>query len=995
MTPELFIDKWRLADLTERAAAHSHFIDLCRVLGEPSPTDADPKGERYAFERGATKTSGGEGWADVWKADCFGWEYKGKKKNLDVALDQLKRYALALDNPPLLIVCDLDRFRIVTNWTSTVSVRHEFDLGGLRDPLNVQKLKWAFAEPERLRPDRTRQAVTEEAAAKFIGIAQELRAQGHDSLAVARFVNRLVFCMFAEDVDLLPNGMFGRMLRAAKTEPGSFLDHCESLFRTMHKGGRIGFERIAWFNGGLFADGKDEAGGDLPPTALPLSPAQIDDALKAADLDWSEIDPAIMGTLFERGLDPDKRGQLGAHYTDRDKIMRIVEPVIVRPLAAEWAGVRARIEAEMARVEEARARRPATMAEARKVHQGARQDEERAFRGALRLRDEFLAKLRGLRVLDPACGSGNFLYLALHALKDAEQRALIECEALGLGGAVASFGVGPEQLLGLEVNEFAAELARVSVWIGEIQWLRRRGFGALANPVLRPLDTIACRDALLEPDGSPAEWPEADFIVGNPPWLGGKMLRRDLGGPTVDRMLAAYRGRVPAEADLACYWIEKAAAHVAANKAVRVGLVVTNSVRGGANRRTLDQAVARGLRIFDAWDDEPWEQDGAAVRASLVCLARSGDDLAGAARLDEERVEEVFTDLTARRMSGDAVDLTRAARLSENAGVAFMGDTKGGAFDVPGAVAREWLLAPRNPNGRPNSDVLRPWANGLDLNRRPRDMWIIDFGWEMSEGEAALYEKPFEYALAHVFPERAKNNRPLYKRFWWRHVEPRPGMWARLSGLSRYLATARNGRYRLFRWLPPCVVPDSQLIVIACDDDATFGILQSRFHEVWSLRLGSWLGVGNDPRYTPSTTFETFPFPEGCALGSPTGAATAAIAAAAERLDRLREAWLNPEDLVSREPEVATGYPDRPVSRPGTGRKLAELTLSKLYKLRPRWLRDAHAAVDEAVAAAYGWPADLSDNEALARLFRLNQERSAAPEAKPAVALAAQLARQI
>ena len=533
VTPEQFIAKWKAADLKERAAAQSHFNDLCELLDEPKPTDADPKGEWYCFEKGATKTTGGEGWADVWKRGCFGWEYKSRGRSLDDAIDQLKRYALALENPPLLIACNLDRFRIVTNWTNAVSARHEFDLDGLREPDNRQKLKWAFAEPEQLRPGLTRRHVTEIAAQKFAELAKDLRAKGHDPQTVAHFVNRLVFCMFAEDIGLLPNAMFTRMLKEAQRTPAEFEPLCRSLFGAMQTGGRLGFERVEWFDGGLFDD----------DTALPLSKPEIERALDAADMDWSQIDPSIMGTLFERGLDPDKRSQLGAHYTDADKIMKIIDPVIQRPLEAQWAETRTR---DRGLARQGRARRSPA------VRTKARNDAEKLYKA-------FLDRLRRFRVLDPACGSGNFLYLALQTLKDLEHRASIEAEALGLPREFPR--VGPEQLLGIEINPYAAELARVSVWIGEIQWMQRNGFGIAKNPILRPLDTIECRDAILTSDGTEPKWPAADVIIGNPPFLGGKLLIGSLGEDYVYTLFDRYEGRVPAEADLVCYWYAKAASN--------------------------------------------------------------------------------------------------------------------------------------------------------------------------------------------------------------------------------------------------------------------------------------------------------------------------------------------------------------------------------------------------------------------------------------------------
>ncbi len=534
-----FITRWRAAELTERAAAQSHFRDLCALLGEENPTDADPKGEWYAFEKGATKTTGGEGWADVWKRNCFGWEYKSRGKDLRAAYAQLQRYAPALENPPLLIVCDLARFEIHTNWTNTVSHTYEIGLDDLADPKKLRWLKWAFDDPDQLKPGLTRQALTEAAAREFAALAQRLRDRGHPSQSVAHFINRLVFCMFAEDVDLLPGKMFGRMLESAAHAPGEFAALAASLFAAMRAGGRVGFEHVEWFNGGLFED----------DAALPLTREDIALVREAAARDWAEIDPSIFGTLFERGLDPGKRSQLGAHYTDRDKIMLIVEPVIIRPWLAEWAAARAEIEKLVRQAEIA-----GDLDRAGRRGQAAQRT--RLLNEANALYRGFLDRLRAFRVLDPACGSGNFLYLALLALKDIEHRVAIEAESLGLPREFPR--IGPEAVKGIEINPYAAELARVTVWIGEIQWMRRNGFDVGRNPILKPLDTIECRDAILNEDGTEAQWPAADVVIGNPPFLGGKLLRTVLGDAYVDRLFAAYAGQVPAEADLVVYWFAKA-----------------------------------------------------------------------------------------------------------------------------------------------------------------------------------------------------------------------------------------------------------------------------------------------------------------------------------------------------------------------------------------------------------------------------------------------------
>ena len=941
MTPEVFITKWRAAELKERSAAQEHFIDLCRLLGEPTPAEADPTGDTYCFEKGARKETGGDGWADVWKRHCFAWEYKGPRANLDAAFDQLRQYALALENPPLLIVSDMRQFRIRTNWTNSVSKTHEFEIDDLADAAVRDKLKWALADPERLRPDETRQALTERAASAFALLAQALRERGHDAQAVAHFINRLVFCMFAEDVGLLPNNMFTRMLEQARQQPEEFAAMARDLFAAMSTGGRVGFEPVAWFNGGLFDD----------DAALPLDKAEIGTVLQAATLEWSDIDPSILGTLFERGLDPDKRAQLGAHYTDRDKIMRIVEPVVIRPWLAEWEKEKGEIAATLKRAGTARSA-------AARTRQRSRAEQRK---------DAFLQRLRSFTILDPACGSGNFLYVALHALKDLEHRVQLEAEAFDLQRSFPE--VSPANVKGIEINAYAAELARVSVWIGHIQWMRRNGYPGTNNPVLKPLDTIECRDAILTPDGEEPEWPEADVVIGNPPFIGGKLLNANLGEDYVSRIFTVYGGRVPAEADLVCYWFVKAGEHIESGKAKRAGLVSTNSIRGGANRRAL-QTATEDRPIFEAWSDEPWVINGAAVRVSLVCFSRPDDGAALEQRLNGQLVDAVHPDLTGN------VDLTKAQRQCRNIGIAFMGDTKGGPFDVPGDQAREWLREPTNPNGRPNSDVLRPWVNGMDLTRRPAGKWIVDFGWSMGQEEAALYEAPFQHAKEHVYPMRERNRREAYRIHWWRHVEPRPGMWEALDSLSRYIATPTVAKHRLFAWLDARICPDHQLIVIARDDDTTFGILHSRFHEAWSLRLGT--SLEDRPRYTPTTTFETFPFPKGLSPDIPASdyandPRAIAIAEAARRLVKLRDRWLNPPEWVEWEDEPVPGYPKRLIPRnEATAKELKKRTLTNLYNARPQWLADAHASLDAAVAEAYGWEDDISEDEALGKLLGMN-----------------------
>ena len=960
MTPAEFLIKWRDNPSSERAGAQAFFLDLCELLGVEKPNDPD----RYCFERGATRTGAGRGWADVWKRDCFAWENKAPGKDLAAALKQLMTYALALDNPPLLVVSDRQIIQIHTHFTGMPSEVHTVRLEEIGLPANLAKLRWLFAEPDRFRPRRTDRDITLEAAGRFADIARALEGCGHDPRRVAHFLIQCLFCMFAEDVGLLPEHLFERIVEKSAGQPDKLSARLTELFASMRGGGEFLLEDIPWFNGGLFETA----------VSVPLTTAEIAALLAAAKLDWSPIEPSIFGTLFERGLDPALRSQLGANFTDPDTIRKIVDPVVVEPLAAEWGTVKVAIAGQMA--------------EYRAGGKGAK----KAYRAADERFLGFLERLKNFRVLDPACGSGNFLYLALRALKDLEHRANLDAEALGLHRQL-SIEVCPRNVLGIELNPYAAELARVTVWIGEIQWMLKHGYDIRRNPILAPLDHIECRDAVLNVDDSEPDWPEANAIIGNPPFLGDKKMRGELGDEYAVRLRQLYRGRVPGGADLVTYWFEKARAHIEAGRAKRAGLVATQSIRKGASRAVLDRIVASG-EIFAAWSDEPWINDGAAVRVSLVCFGAAHPSPSGrgaggeGATLDGQPVATINADLTAGEN-----DLTRAARLAENAAVCFQGPVKVGAFDIPGELARQWLEQP-NPHGKPNRDIVRPWANGMDITRRPSDTWIIDFGGQMTESEAALYEAPFAYVLAHVKPEREQNRRALRAKNWWRHGEIMPSMRAALARIPRYIATPRVAKHRLFVWLHSAVLPDSRLYVIARADDATFGVLHSRIHQVWALANASRHGVGNDPTYNAATCFEAFPFPPGLQPNrnaltpgpSPEGRGeqkgegleVAAIAEAARRLNELRENWLNPPQWVDRAPEIVPGYPDRLIPKPEFAAELKKRTLTNLYNARPAWLDQAHRALDAAVAAAYGWDDDtpaLPDDEILRRLLALNRER--------------------
>ncbi len=946
LTASEFVSKWRDVELTERSASQQHFLDLCEVVEHPKPAEVDQTGSWFTFERGAVKRDGRRGWADVWKRDFFGWEYKGKRKNLDAAFDQLLLYRESLENPPLLVVCDMDRFRVHTNFTAAVNRAHEIPLEHLPEPENLEVIRSVFHEPARLKPEATVAGITKEVAERLAGVAQSLRVRASDPTAVARFLDRIVFCLFAEDVGLLPRNLFTRITEKAR-DPEHFSKLVGELFDKMSVGGDYGLEAIRYFNGGLFTDSP----------VLKLTREEVGHIKEAAQLDWGAVDPSIFGTLFERGLDPDKRAQLGAQYTSREDIENLIEPVVMRPLRREWVETKDKTEALLAKAT------PQNIRRARSIVRG------------------FLERMSEVKVLDPACGSGNFLYVTLQKLKAMEKEVLVYAQDRGLGSFLPQ--VNPTQFYGIEVNPYAFDLAQTTLWIGYLQWIHQNGYGTPAEPILRPMTSFSNMDAVLDlsDPANPREpkWPATEFVVGNPPFLGGKRLRAELGDGYVNKLFEVYRGRVPAEADLVAYWFEKGREQVEKGECKRTGFLATQGIRGGASREVLKRIKESG-DIFFAESDRPWVLDGANVHVSMVGF----DDGSEQEKiLDGAGVSNINPNLTS------ITDVTRALTIRGNTSVAYMGDTKGGAFDITEDIALGMLREP-NPHGRPNSDVVVPWVNGLDITRRPRGLFIIDFGTKMTLEEAALYEAPLAYLKEHVYTARATSRSTSHG--WWLHERPRVDMRLALQPLSRFLSTLTVSKHRLFVWMSAPTLPDHQLIAFARDDDYFFGVLQSRLHEVWALKLGTRLETR--PRYTPTTCFETFPIPEASAEQRE------AIAAAARDLNELRTHWLNPPEWTREEvlefPGTITGPWSRYVSgadERGVGvvryprlvprdeaaaRELSKRTLTNLYNQRPTWLALAHERLDAAVAAAYGWEPGLSDEQILERLLRLNLGRGSA-----------------
>jgi type II restriction/modification system DNA methylase subunit YeeA len=1029
MTPAEFKRKWARYSGKETAAYQEHFNDLCALLGQPSPAAADPTGsESFCFQKRVVKDaelfalddSGRvaeepdadreRGFADVWKKGCFAWEYKGKKKNLDAAYQQLLRYRESLLNPPLLVVCDFDRYVVRTNFNGTVQETHEFTNANIDSPPVLHFLRAVFTEPEFLKPQRTTAEVTEKLAGQIAAVARSLQERESIELAdaktrrehavaqrknlrIARFLNRIVFCFFAEDTGLLPANLVTEIFKGGVNDPEHFSETLEELFATMATGGRFGRDKIRHFNGHLF----EEA------TVFQLDEKEISALATAGEADWQFIQPSIMGNLFERGLDPNQRAQIGAHYTSEEDIMTIVEPVLMAPLRREWSALKSSLASAFAKAKGSSADRAKLTA--------------------------FHSKLASITVLDPACGSGNFLYVSLKLLLDLEKEVIAFATQIGFTFRPR---VNVQQLKAIELNAYAFELAQVAVQIGYLQWRRDNGFQNDEEPVLQVLDGFENKDALVKeifrkapkdlrearaeehiavaPLGSDQfeiaaasdelreigtnkkrkasgevrvyherGWPSCDVIVSNPPFLGTKKLRRELTDDYVEALFDIYGDRIPSFSDLCCYWFEKARQLIEDGACKRAGLLATQGIRGGLNREVLKRIKKTG-DIFFAISDREWILDGANVHVSMVGFDDASE---GQRTLDSQRVENINSNLTAT-----TADITSAARLFRNKSVGFIADVKAGKFDLPEPAAFQMLTQP-NPHNRPNSNVLLPWVNSLDILRRPRRWWIVDFGVDLSKDDAARYQLPFSRIQKDVFPERAKVKRKTYRERWWLHAEPCAEMRRQIASLERFLVTTTVSKHRVFAWLTAPTLPDHQLVAFARDDDYFFGVLHSRFHEVWGLKLGTRLETR--PRYTPTTSFETFPFPE------PTNEQKIDISNAAKELNELRENWLNPPEWTTTRTLEFPGATDGPWSRfvvdpdaRGIGtvryprveardddcaKKLAKRTLTNLYNERPAWLANAHAKLDNAVAQAYGFPVDLTDEQILERLLALNQQR--------------------
>jgi type II restriction/modification system DNA methylase subunit YeeA len=983
LTAKQFVAKWSQIRQSERASAQSHFLDVCRLVGHPPPHEYDPGGERFSFETRTLKADGQKGFADVYFRDHFIWEYKGPHRDLEKAYQQLLLYRDALDNPPLLITSDLSTVHIHTNFTNRPVRKETITFDDLLDGRGVEQLRWAFREPERFMPERTKEQVTRASADTFIAVAdamkqhQRLTGEAYTPEQLAHFLVRLLFCLFAEDLGLLPEAVFTQIVKVQGGAAYADLTHAlRNLFRAMRSGDAFGFYRVPWFNGTLFDD-------DFVPTI----PHDLSRAiLCAAEQDWSAVDPSIFGTLFERVIDAEKRAQLGAHYTSQEDILLIVEPVLMEPLRRRWDEVRREVDGLLRRPVALGTTALGTTDGNRLPVIGEQSPTDNGLAiTAYQLLADFAAEIAAIRVLDPACGSGNFLYVALRRLLDLQKEVIAYAGRKEL--PLISLTVSPEQLYGIEINPYAHELAQVTAWIGYLQWRHENGFAEMAEPILKPLNNIRQMDAILAYDenGRPVEpeWPAAEVIIGNPPFLGAKQMIGELTEDYVNKIRKVYEGRLPGFSDLVTYWFERSRREIEKERSRRAGLLATNSIRMGTNLKVLENIKNTG-DIFLAWADRDWILEGAAVRVSIIGFDNGTEKYRV---LDGKLVSEINADLTA------LINLTKATQLIENANIAFIGTQRSGPFDLSGTVAQA-MLESHNKSGLANSDVVKPQFNSKDVIEGSRNVWVIDFDL-MTEKEAARYEMPFEYVKQHVYPVRSVARRKAHAARWWQLAETRQGMKKAIAGKGRYIATPIHAKHRLFVWLDSYILPDHALTAIARDDDYFLGILQSKPHELWALRLGT--SLEDRPRYTPTTSFQTFPFPwpPGQEPTEAEDPRVAAIAHWARELVAWRDAWLNPPRPPSNVIDVAYQrmLKDRTLTNLYNGlvyyretakqgkffdaAEFGKVTRNSVTREEIVELDDIHVALDAAVLEAYGWPQSLRDDEILERLLGLNLERAA------------------
>lgn len=1038
---EAFISRW--SDIQgsggERANFQSFARDLVEILDLPRPDPAsdDTRDNAYVFERRVRlkQIDGSEsyGFIDLYKRGSFVCEAKQTGKDVESsgwdkamirAHSQADRYIRALPadegRPPFLIVVDVGKSieiysefsRSGATYTPFPDARsHRIRLDDLEKPEIQDRLRRVWLDPLSLDPSRKAARVTREIAASLAKLAKSLEAKGHDPEAVATFLMRTMFAMFAEDVGLIPHRSFTELLEGLRGERlRTFVPMLEGLFREMNTGGFSVTlrEDILRFNGGLFSEAH----------AIAVDRDQLDLLIEAAHADWRFVEPAIFGTLLERALDPRERHKLGAHYTPRAYVERLILPTVIEPLREEFRA--AQIEA----------------------HALESQGKMKEAREAV---IAFHRRLSSVRVLDPACGSANFLYVTLEHMKRLEGEVLnllhdmgVSQTALELEGE--TFAVTPDQFLGIEINPRAARIAEMVLWIGYLQWhFRTRGETPPPEPILRDFKNIENRDALIEYDaeepvldaeGQPvtrwdgvtfkkhpvtgedvpdesaqavqyryvnprkASWPEAEFIVGNPPFIGAGGMRRALGSGYVDAVRKTYP-EIAESTDFVMYWWHIAAEKVRNGKAQRFGFITTNSLKQTFNRRVVLQHLEAKppLSLAFAIPDHPWVDaaDGAAVRISMtvgdaeesegrLLRVRAESDSAVDDEIDVEFEEErgkIFAALNV------GADMSAVRQLSANTNISGRGVSLHGRGFIVTREQAESLGFNRLPNIEHH---IREYRNGKDLTSTPRGVLVIDLFGLSSEEVRQKYPEVYQWVYERVKPERDQNNRDSYRNNWWIFGEPRRDWRKHANGLARYIATVETTKHRVFQFLPATILPDNMLVNIALEDAVSLGVLSSRLHVAWALAAGGRLGVGNDPRYNKTRCFETYPFPHLTLESRET------IGNIAEEIDALRKRQQESH------PEVTLTGVYNVLEKLRAGEALTKKEREIHDKGLVSVLRELHDKLDEAVFEAYGWedlgkvlvgrpgattplidkPEDQAEaeEELLQRLVALNHERA-------------------
>ncbi|WP_299823075.1 DNA methyltransferase [uncultured Pontibacter sp.] len=1033
-----FIARWKASGASERANYQLFLTELCELLGVEKPQPATDKVHEatYTFERpvvfddgeGRTSTN----FIDLYKKDCFVLEAKqgadkatvteaellgGERaktktgtatrdtrtwdREMKKAKEQALRYARSLPTtegwPPFLAVVDvgycIDLYADFARQGKTYvpfpdPQNYRITLEELAQQEVRERLRLLFTDPLELDPSRRAARVTRQLAERLAKLAASLEQTGHTPEKVSGFLMRCLFTMFAEDVQLLPENSFTKLLQDYRQSINYFPDALKALWLNMDKGGFDPALKtvIPQFNGYLFKD----------PEALPITEAQLDLLILAAEADWADVEPAIFGTLLERALQPRERHKLGAHYTPRAYVERLVMPTVIEPLREEWEA----------------ARTASAILEDSGDEAGARKEIE-----------TFHRRLCSVRVLDPACGSGNFLYVTLEHLKRLEGEVLEYLEhfpgQLGLD-MTGGYTVTPAQLLGLEVNPRAAAIADVVLWIGYLQWhFRAHGSATrLSNPILREYGNIKQQDAVLsysdrqprldsngQPvtrwdghstkphpvtgqevpdetartivydylDPKPASWPEADFIVGNPPFVGNKRMRDALGDGYTEALRKAYKGAVPDSADFVMYWWYKAGEILATDKTERFGFITTNSITQSFNRRVLQtfMEAKEPISITYAIPDHPWVDsgDGAQVRIAmtaaekgvqagrlnLVIAEKDNGELGIQIKL-QEKIGTIHSDIRIGAAVNTAKPLKSNLKISGRGMIPH-----GSGFQVSFEEA-EKLGLNRTP-GLENH--IRPYRNGKDLTAIPRGKYVIDFFGFTEKQLMVEYPEVYQHLLETVKPHRAQNNRASRRENWWIFAENQPAVRQAISGLEKYIVTGYVAKHRIFQFLSKDILPDDGLLAFGLNDGYSLGVLSSRIHVLWSFATGGNMGVGNDSMYNNSTCFQTFPFP------AATEAQQEQIRSIAEALDAHRKQrqaqhpTLTITDMYNVLGKLRSGEPLNAKEQKTHEQGLVSILLQ------------LHTELDAAVAAAYGWPANLPEEEILERLVALNKERAA------------------